>query len=277
MKNNFRQVFSLMICICLAFGTAGCSNSPSIISSPSQSESQESMVASYSEATRSTFLKPLFKDLLNAPENSFYQVEDTVLENYPEIHYPQLINTQQGGGNDSSVNAMIQQQLNAVISELGLFDEYETAQKEEIQPSLSVVYEIKTLNQKFLSIEYTSVCSNQVMAHPIINCFTFNLNLEQEEEIRLADMIVISDEFWKEFQASARPVETEEGGAPWWGVYCPPQTAEGIEQLKACDSKDFTENIYPIFSYYANDKLYLCFPKDHIDGAYAIFEMEFLQ
>lgn len=220
------------------------------------------------------FSTTLCSEFLKAEENEEYKIIDTVFEQYPDIHYPQLVNSQ-GKSSEIATNQLIHNQLTSIISALGWLEEYENAK--DIEPKISVKYDVETFNENFLSVKFTLLYTNRIMAYPKLHCFTLNLDMKQNQYIYLEDMINVSSDFWEEFQSTAKCIDSPDsisGEAAWWGAYYPPQTSEGVEQLKFCDHTDLEQNTYKIFSYYKDCKLYLCFPKDHIVGSYGIFEFD---
>lgn len=273
MKNKLSKSIILLICILLFSAMTGCSGKRS---QSTQSEAFiERTTISNCDSTGPivpTFSTPLCAELLKAEENKEYKIIDAVFEQYPDMHYPQLVNLQDESS-ELETNQLILDQLTTIISALGWLEEYENAK--DIEAEISVMYEVEIFNESFLSVKYILMYSNRIMAYPKVHCFTLNLDVEKNQYIYLEDMVIVNSAFWKEFQSTAKCIDLADSLSEedaWLGAYYPPQTSEGVVQLKFCDCTDLEQNTYEIFSYYKDRKLYLCFPKEHILGSYGIFE-----
>jgi len=128
----------------------------------------------------------------NTPEKEVYEItKENYTDNNIIINYPQISNL-----NDNEkqirINEMIKSQA------LEVLENY----KDGISDlNLEMDYEIKYQGEDILSIQYIGLSAMKGAAYPINEFNTANIDLENEQLLKLIDVVTINDKFIEKFNA----------------------------------------------------------------------------
>jgi hypothetical protein len=199
---------------------------------------------------------------------------------YNEIQafYPQLT-TEAGSGIQKEINNIIQKDVNDIIKIYA--DTVETSveigETESHEFVLTIDYEIKLHNSKYLSIYYTADYSSKTAAYPFQMVYTTNIDMLNGYRLVLGDMVLLDDNFVNSFKTWDFTVVEEDNKDLKEAVSESFADLNNEMLLKAMKNADLIgkANTMGVFSYLTKDKLGISISVPHALGDHVQFEQKY--
>lgn len=192
-----------------------------------------------------------------------------------EAYYPRIT----AGANEKKLeklNKMITNDFNKILH-IYAFDPFpETDQKENDNSVviLHINYEVKRIDNQFLSIFYKAAYSSKYSAHPSELVYTTNIDMKKVARLRLKDLVTLNSDFvnsLREWDFTTAGEVPEDWNIIIKEIIGGMSEEELLQGLKAADQIG-SDNIWGIYSYLTSNKLGVSISVPNFVGDHVEFE-----